>query len=462
MARKLLYNARIVNEGRSYRGYVLTDGPFIAATGPEEGLPADGPGSLSDLKASADELIDCGGDMLIPGVIDTHVHFRDPGLTEKGDMATESRAAVAGGVTSVIDMPNTRPATVSREAVDAKIARASEVSAANFGFFIGATNDNIDELLLADYGATAGVKLFLGSSTGNMLVDDTSALLRLFRESPALIAVHAEDEGIIRAQRKRIFAECGGTVPVSRHPDLRPAEACIAATLRAIELARKSGARLHICHISTACELQLIKEAKAEGVRVTAETCPQYLLFDRNDFERLGARIKCNPAIKEPSDRIALLRQLLPGGCIDTIATDHAPHLLAQKEGDALTAASGMPMVQFSLRAMLELADSEPELEGMGVERIVELMCHHPATLLGIDRRGFIRPGYYADLVLVGNSGGKVTDSDVISRCAWTPLSGMSLGHDIRLTLVNGETAWDGHDITGRHGIPLRFAPARG
>lgn len=458
MARKLLYNALIVNEGRSYKGYVLTDGPLIAASGPESELPADGQGSLADLKAGTDELIDCGGGMLMPGVIDTHVHFRDPGLTEKGDMATESRAAVAGGVTSVIDMPNTRPATVSREAVAAKIARASEVSAANFGFFIGATNDNIDELLSADYGTTAGVKLFLGSSTGNMLVDDSSTLGRLFREAPALIAVHAEDEAVIRASRERLAAECGGSIPVERHPDVRPREACIAATRRAISLARESGARLHVCHISTAEELQLIKEAKAEGVRVTAETCPQYLLFDRNDFERLGARIKCNPAVKEPSDRIALLRQLLPGGCVDTIATDHAPHLLSQKEGDALTAASGMPMVQFSLRAMLELLDSEPELDGCGPERVVELMCHRPAELFGIERRGFIRPGYYADLVLVGRHRVKVTDADVISRCAWTPLAGMSLGSDIRLTLVNGETAWDGSRATGRYGVPLRFS----
>lgn len=462
MAATLLHNAEIVNEGRRYRGYVLTDGQLIVRTGEESTLPADGPDSLSALRQKADTVIDCRGGMLLPGVIDTHVHFRDPGLTEKGDIETESRAAVAGGVTSYIDMPNTRPATVSRQAVDDKIRRASEVSAANFGFFIGATNDNISELLSADYSRVAGVKLFLGSSTGNMLVDDNSTLTELFDKSPALIAVHAEDEAIIRASRDRLLDECGGSIPVERHPDVRPRQACIEATRRAIGLARKTGAHLHICHISTADELKLIKEAKAEGINVTAETCPQYLLFDRNDFDRLRARIKCNPAIKEASDRIALLRELLPGGCIDTIATDHAPHLLAQKEGDALTAASGMPMVQFSLRAMLELLDTDPELESVGPERIVELMSHNPARLLGIDRRGFIREGYYADLVVLNPDNPsdrpvKVTDSDVAGRCGWTPLAGMCLSRKIRMTMVNGIPAYSEGIFAEPHGQPLRF-----
>lgn len=459
MEKLLFYNADIVNEGKRFRGYVMTDGEFIESVGTMDSLSDSGSCSLADLTARVVEAVDCEGRMLLPGVIDTHVHFRDPGLTEKGDMASESRAAIAGGVTSFIDMPNTKPATVSREALEAKLERAAGVSAANYGFFIGATNDNIDELLAADYNRTAGVKLFLGSSTGNMLVDDSSTLGQLFREAPALIAVHAEDENIIRRNRELLLEECGGTVPVERHPDLRPREACVEATRRAIELARRSGARLHVCHISTADELQMIAEAKADGVKITAETCPQYLLFDRGDFIRLGARIKCNPSVKESSDRIALLRALMSGGVIDTIATDHAPHLLSQKQGDALTAASGMPMVQFSLRALLELADSEPELEQLTPERIAELMCHRPAELLGIDRRGYIRPGFYADLVLVGKApvSVKIADTDAESLCGWTPLAGMTLGNTIDIVTVNGRVAYrNGKHLTAP-AKPLKF-----
>lgn len=431
MSRKLFTDALIVNEGTTRRGWVLTDGPVITATG--EGR----------FTGDADETIDCGGAYLIPGVIDTHVHFRDPGLTEKADMATESAAAVAGGITSFVDMPNTRPATVTMADVTAKEARAAEVSEANYGFFIGATNDNLDELLNADYSRVAGVKLFLGSSTGNMLVDNEALLDDLFDKSPAVIAVHAEDENIIRAAREYLSARHPEGIPVELHPDMRPREACIAATRHALELAGRHSARVHICHISTAEELALIKEAKARGVNVTAETCPQYLLFDRNDFITLGSRVKCNPAIKNASDRIALIRELRPGGAIDTIATDHAPHLASQKEGDALTAASGMPMIQYSLPAMLDLIDNDPDAEGIGIERVVELMCHAPARIFGIEKRGFIRPGYAADLVMVEKlplPGHKVTDSEVVSRCGWTPLDGRTLGYAVRRTVVNGDT----------------------
>ena len=433
MSTKLFHNAQLVNEGAVTRGWLLTDGDRIARIG--EGACPDG--------VTADEVCDCEGAYLIPGVIDTHVHFRDPGLTEKADMTTESRAALAGGVTSFVDMPNTNPPTVSMEAVEGKLARAAEASVINYGFFIGATNSNLDALLAADYSRTAGIKLFLGSSTGNMLVDDDNTLNRLFALTPALIAVHAEDEAIIRSARERLAAENPDGIPVEMHPDVRPREACIAATRHAIALAERSGARVHICHISTAEELRLIAEAKARGVKVTAETCPQYLMFDRNDFLRLGARVKCNPAIKEPSDRIALLRELRPGGVIDTIATDHAPHLPAQKQGNALTAASGMPMVQFSLPAMLDLMSSDPDAEELGIADIVRLMCHTPATLLGIDRRGYLREGYYADLTIIRPlplPGHRVTDAEVVSRCGWTPLDGRTLGWEVVRTLVNGDT----------------------
>lgn len=458
MSTTLLYNAEIVNEGRQSGGYVLVEDRRISRVGRELS-----DAELEALKAKADRAIDCYGRLLMPGVIDTHVHFRDPGLTEKGDMATESRAAVAGGVTSFVDMPNTKPATTTRVALEDKLRRASEVSAANYGFFIGATNDNQEELLGADYGRTAGIKLFLGSSTGNMLVDDNNTLEELFGSAKALIAVHAEDEATIRAAREMLEEGCGGSIPVDRHPDVRPREACVRATRKAIELARKSGARVHICHLSTADELRLVKAAKAEGVKVTAETCPQYLIFDRFDFLRLGSRIKCNPSIKEASDRIALLRELMPGGCIDTIATDHAPHLPEQKTGDALTAASGMPMIQYSLRAMLELFETSPELEGAGPERVVELMCHNPADLLGIEDRGYIREGYYADLVIVNPTGGgeKITDGEVISRCGWTPLAGLSLSAQVDLTMVNGTIVYEAGGVPAAGAaMPLKFGAA--
>ena len=433
MSSLLFHNAMLVNEGSVTRGWLLVNGDKIARIGHGD-LPSG---------ISADEVTDCKGAYIMPGVIDTHVHFRDPGLTEKADMATESRAAVAGGVTSFVDMPNTKPATVSMDALEGKIARAAEVSEANYGFFIGATNDNLSELLWADYTRAAGIILFLGSSTGNMLVDDDTTLGTLFAKAPALIAVHAEDEAIIRASRQRLEAGHPDGIPVELHPDMRPREACIAATRHAIELAERGGAHVHICHISTADELRLIADAKARGVKVTAETCPQYLLFDRNDFATLGARIKCNPAIKEPSDRIALLRELRHGGVIDTIATDHAPHLPAQKEGNAVTAASGMPMVQFSLPAMLDLMASDPDAEGIDITRIAELMCHAPARLLDIDRRGFLREGYYADLAIVSPvamPGHRVTDADVLSRCGWTPLAGRTLTWQVDRTVVNGDT----------------------
>lgn len=433
MSTTLYSNARLVNEGTVERGWLLTDGDRIAALG--HGDVPEG--------VRADSERDCTGLFLLPGVIDVHVHFRDPGLTEKGDISTESRAAVAGGVTSYFDMPNTRPATVTRRDVDDKLARASAVSEANYAFFIGATDSNLDELLGADYSRIPGIKLFLGSSTGNMLVDNESVLDRLFAEAPAIIAVHAEDEAVNRAARERLSREYPEGIPVELHPELRSAEACVRATRHAIALAERHGARLHICHVSTAEELQLIAEAKRRGVRVTAETAPQYLLWDAADFLSKGARIKCNPSIKQASDRLALLRALLPGGPVDLIATDHAPHLLSQKQGDALTAVSGMPMVQFSLPVMLELFDTEPELEGDGIARVVELMCHAPARVFGVRDRGFLREGAYADLTLVrrlGPGGRKVTDADVLSRCGWTPLEGMTLGWSVEDTVVAGGT----------------------
>ncbi|MEZ3590493.1 MAG: dihydroorotase [Muribaculaceae bacterium] len=446
MARTLIHNALIVNEGRSFEGYVVIDGEFIAEVG-EGSVP---PG-LSD---TCDKAEDAGGAMLLPGAIDEHVHFRDPGLTYKADIATESLAAVAGGVTSFIDMPNTKPLTVTLDALDAKYRRAAECSVANYAFFIGATNNNVDTLLKCDYTRVPGVKLFLGSSTGNMLVNDEAALRRLFAEVKAVIAVHAESEAVIRANRERIVAERGEELPVGVHSEIRDARACYESTEMAVALAREYDARLHVLHISTADELRFFTPGPVAGKRITAETCPHYLLFSTDDYATLGGRIKCNPAIKGAADRDAL-RRAVADGRIDVVATDHAPHLLAEKEGTALTATSGMPMVQFSLPMMLTLAS-----EGMFTsETVVERMCHAPATLFGIDRRGFIHPGYYADLAVVAPCDPyTVADADVVSRCGWTPLAGLTLRHRVRSTYVNGTRAWhDGRPDCTPNARPLRF-----
>lgn len=430
--RLIIHNALIVNEGRSFCGWLISSGGIIDAIG-QGSLP-------TDTDTTDTEIIDACGDMLLPGAIDTHVHFREPGLTHKADISTESRAAVAGGVTSFIDMPNTRPMTVSIEALDAKMDRAAASSAANYGFFIGATGDNIDELCHVDYSRCAGVKLFLGSSTGNMLVDNPDTLRHIFTRIHALIAVHAEHEATIAANREHLRSTMGDNIPVGYHPVIRSAQACYTSTANAVALAKETDARLHVLHISTARELELFTPGATEGKRITAETCPHYLIFGGNDdYNRLGSRIKCNPAIKELTDRDAL-RAAVASGIIDTVATDHAPHLISEKQGTALTAASGMPMVQFSLPLMLTLADRD---NCFSIEQVVRCMSHNPATLLHIDRRGFLRPGYHADLTLLRHKRHLVTDTDVISRCGWTPLSGMTLDYTVMATWVNGRRVFD-------------------
>ena len=439
----LIHNACIVNEGTSFLGYVAIRGEFIdkvAAGEPD-----------AELIGGASTVIDAAGRLLLPGVIDTHVHFRDPGLTHKADMATESRAAVAGGVTSFIDMPNTRPATTTMAEVEAKLARAAEVSVANYGFFIGATADNLDELRTADYSRCAGVKLFMGSSTGNMLVDNSEAIDRLFAEVPALVAVHAEDETLLRQRREAIVERYGEQLSLDFHPVIRNHDVCFEASRRIVEIARRHNHRLHLLHISTAQELSLLQPGEPSTKLITAETCPQYLAFSDEQYPMLGTRIKCNPAIKRPADRDAL-RQAVTDGVIDTIATDHAPHLPEEKQGTALTAASGMPMIQFSLTLMLQMAD-----EGIfDIYTIVREMSHNPATIYGIDRRGFIREGYYADLVLVNNDCEPytITDQWVISRCGWTPLAGLTVGNKVDMTFVNGHPAY-------RHGVTFSTSAAR-
>lgn len=442
----LLHNGTIVNESRSYKGYVAIEGVMIKAVG--EGEPS------AQLLAES-ESIDVQGDYILPGAIDDQVHFRDPGLTHKADIATESSAAVAGGVTSFMDMPNTKPQTVTIDALNAKFDRAAEVSRANYSFNIGATNDNIDVVKSVDFSQVCGVKAFLGSSTGNMLVDNSHTLERLFSEVPAIIAIHSEDEAIIRANKQRLVAQYGENLPVELHPQLRSAEACYECTARAVELAHRCGTRLHVLHLSTARELPLFEIKPLIDKKITAEVCVHHLWFCDEDYGTLGTRIKCNPAIKTLADREAL-RHALVEGRLDVVATDHAPHLLSEKQGGCLEAASGMPLVQFSLPAMFELA-----LQGVfTVEQVVEKMCHAPATLYRINKRGYLREGYFADIAVMHRSkeGHVVSDADVVSKCGWTPFAGVNLHHSVVRTYVNGALAYaDGKVVDTVRGTRMTF-----
>lgn len=440
--KRLLHNGIIINEGESYRGSLLIDGDTIAAV-----WRGDVP---RDVLESADEVTGLDGKWILPGAIDCHVHFREPGLTHKADIASESRAAVAGGVTSYLEMPNTKPPTVSEETLREKYALAAEKSLANYAFFPGATDGNIGWLRSLDYSQVPGVKVFLGSSTGNMLVDSESALDEIF-SLPAVIAVHSEDEAVIRRNAAEWKERFGGEVPVSEHPDIRSREACVLSTRNAVKRAKRLGTRLHITHITTADETSMLSSAPLVEKRITAEACLLHLWFSDGDYARKGTKIKCNPAVKTAADREAL-REALRDGRIDIVATDHAPHTLADKEGDALTAASGAPMVQFSLPAMLTLAKS-------GVftpEQVVRFMAHNPALLYGIGGRGFLRPGFKADIVIVDPEGKtEVSENTILSKCGWSPMQGESLDVAVVETLVNGVTAYPfGAEKSAR---PLRF-----
>ncbi len=431
MAKKIIYNGDIINEGKKFRGYVVIKDELIDAVA--EGQPS------AELLAECDERNDVDGAYVMPGVIDDQVHFRDPGLTHKADIATESAAAVAGGVTSYMDMPNTVPPTVTLEALEAKNKRASEVSVANYGFFIGATNDNLSTLLAVDYAYTPGVKLFLGASTGNMLVNDKDALKGIFSEVPALVAIHSEDEMLIRRNREYYVKKFGEDLPVTYHPLIRSMEVCYKSTAKAVEMAEKYGTRLHVLHVSTAKETELFSNAPIEEKRITSEVCVHHLWFTDEDYARYGNLIKWNPAIKTWDDRQAL-RTALAQNYIDIVATDHAPHLLSEKQGSCLKAASGGPLVQHSLVAMFELASQKVFDETL----VVEKMCHAPARLYGIDRRGYLRPGYYADVVVLDkNIPFTVRTENILSKCGWSPFEGVTFSHSVRQTYVNGALAYD-------------------
>lgn len=445
----IFHNGTIVDAGTRFEGSLVVEGDQIKSIDTLRTAAAD-------ISIENYNVIDCRGCFILPGAIDEHVHFRDPGMTEKGDIATESRAAIAGGVTSFFDMPNTVPQTTSIEAWEAKMQRAASCSAANYAFFLGATNSNLDTLLSADYSRIPGAKLFMGSSTGGMLLDDNDQLTQLFSRFPHIIACHAESEPIIAANRARLQEQMPNGIPVKYHSAIRSREACLEATRRAVELARRTGARLHVMHLTTADELQFFSPGDLADKRITAETCPHYLCFTDDSVEATGGLTKCNPAIKTAADRSAL-RAAVADGRIDVIATDHAPHLLAQKlNGTALTAASGMPSVQFSLLVMLQLAR-----EGvLTVETVVERMCAAPAQLFHVERRGALRRGYYADLVVVEPTPDyQISHADVVSRCGWTPYNGFTLSHRVAQTWVNGVAAYvDGQFTAANAARALTFA----
>lgn len=408
--------------------------------------------TCNDELPSADEVIEADGLLCLPGVIDDQVHFREPGLTHKGDIASESRAAILGGVTSYMEMPNTMPQTITLEAWKDKMEIAKKSSFANYAFYFGATNDNAPLLTQVDRKFTPGVKVFMGASTGNMLVDHDDALRAIFKDSPLLIATHCESEEVIQRNKAKVIAEVGSDPDVKWHPIIRSAEACYESSLKASNLAKEAGAKLHILHLSTAKELELLDESQ----HITGEVCVHHLWFTDQDYERLGTRIKWNPAIKTLKDREAL-REAVRCGKLNIIATDHAPHLLPEKEGGALTAASGGPLVQHSLLMMLELAD-----QGVfSTERVVECMCHNPANLFEVEKRGYIREGYFADLVLVDpKKPWTVTKENIASKCGWSPLEGHTFAHSVVSTFINGtEVVKDGKVVENlpKAARPLTF-----
>lgn len=441
----LINNARIVNEGRSFKGSVLVKDDKIEAI-----YKAEPP---REIMAKA-EIIDGSDCWLLPGAIDCHVHFRDPGMTEKGDFATESAAAVAGGVTSIMDMPNTIPATTTVSLWEEKMAIAAAKSLCNYSCYIGATADNLSELTACDPTRVCGIKLFMGSTTGAMAINDEAALAELFKNVKLPIVVHAEDDAIIAANAEHYKKLYPDGIPVECHSAIRSDEACFSASARAVDLARKHSARLHLAHISTQKELALLENKAVRDKQITGEACVHYLSFSSADYDKLGAKIKCNPSLKTDGDRRSLL-QALSTGKIDTVATDHAPHLMEQKQGDALTAASGMPEIQFALPAMLEFAKKGE----ISIETIVEKMCHNPALLFGIEKRGFIRKGYAADLVLVNrNSHWAVTKDCILSKCGWSPYENRSFTTKVACTFVNGVPVYENGVVKGDvRGRELRF-----
>lgn len=440
----LVRNGVLVNEGRRTRADLIIDNDRI------EAIVSDGNIPRGDYYE-----IDAAGCFVLPGVIDTHVHFRDPGLTYKADIESESRAAAYGGVTSYFDMPNTVPQTTTLDALNEKFLRAAQASHVNYSFFYGATNDNVDTFDRLDTSRIPGIKLFMGSSTGNMLVDNAAVLKQIFSKCAHLslpVMAHCEDTDIIERNAKSVREQYGDDADISLHPAIRTAEACLASSRRAAELADSTGAHLHIAHLSTAAELSLLEK---EGI--TGEVTVAHLLFDDSDYASLAGRIKCNPAIKSAADREALVSAVAEGR-IHTVGTDHAPHSLSEKQGGALRAVSGMPTLQFSLVMMLGFVDRGQ----LTIEQITEVMCHNPARIFGVNERGFLREGYKADIAIVSPCEDYViSDRDVQSKCGWTPLDGRAATWKVMHTLCNGVHIYnDGIFDNESHGEEIRFLHA--
>ncbi len=422
-------NVTIVNEYKTFVGSVLVNNGLIERihTGKGEVLKAD-------------KVIDGSGKILMPGVIDDQVHFREPGLTHKATIYTESKAAIAGGVTSFMEMPNTNPQTITLEALQAKHSIARESSLANYSFYLGATNTNIEEIVKANPEKVCGVKVFMGSSTGNMLVDNPQSLEKIFKNSPILIATHCEDEETIKRNTAAHVEKYGNEIPFSSHPEIRSAEACYLSSSLAVKLAKQFNARLHILHLSTAKEMELLSgNLPLAQKKITGEVCVHHLWFNESQYEELGWRIKWNPAVKKDTDQKAL-QVALKNNVLDVVATDHAPHTLEEKNNPYIKCPSGGPLVQHSLVAMLQMVS-----KGIfSLEMVVDKMCHAPATLFNIDKRGFIREGYYADLVVVSpQTPWKVAPNNILYKCGWSPFEGETFNHKVTHTIVNGRVVFE-------------------
>lgn len=438
----LIRNAELVNEGRRFHADLRIRGQRIDEIG--NGLNA----------RAGEQVFDAAGLWLLPGMIDDHVHFREPGYTAKGDIASESRAAVIGGITSFIDMPNTRPATLTQDLLEDKYAIAARSSLANYAFYFGASNDNLDAIRALDPRKVPGVKVFLCESTGNLCVSEPAALEGVFRDSPVAVLVHAEDSRIIHANLDRAKAAYGDDIPMRLHPEIRSREACFQSTKWAVETARRHGTRLHVLHVSTEDELAMFESGPIAKKRITAETCVHFLRYGDADYARLGGKIKCNPAIKAASDRDALIRALADTR-IDVLATDHAPHLESEKANPYTSCPSGIPLIQFALQSALECVFRGD----FTLERLVEAYAHAPTTLFAVEGRGFLREGYFADLTLVDPAKPQIVRREqIVSKCGWSPFEGDTFRASVAATFVNGRlVARNGKVLDAPPGMRLEF-----